>query len=61
MDWILTLWAAHKAYLMAQKTGTGYVAITQRGVPYIACFLGIGREAWRVSQRAIEEFELTRR
>lgn len=29
---------------------------TRHGVPALAVFVGVGRSAWRVSQRAIEEF-----
>ena len=47
---------AYRAYLGAQKHGTYYCALTTRhGVPKICVFVGVGREAWRVSQRAIEE------
>ena len=63
---ILVLWCAWRAYRQSQKQsrllgkgGSGYAAITSRGVPFIACFVATDREAWRVSQRAIEEFSLT--
>jgi hypothetical protein len=49
---------AWRAYWRAKETGrVTYSAITRRGVPYCCIFIGVGREAWRVSQRAIEEFE----
>lgn len=35
--------------------GTHYAAVIRRGVPEVAIFVGVGREAWRISQRAIEE------
>lgn len=35
--------------------GTYYAAVVRRGVPEVAVFVGVGREAWRISQRAIEE------
>ena len=56
MKWLLTMFAAHRAYKMACKNGSAYVGLTSRGVPYVACFIALDREAWRVSQRAIEEF-----
>jgi hypothetical protein len=53
------LWLAHHAYLQAQKHGgTWYCAVTSHGVPTICIFVGIGRDAWRISQHAIEEFKL---
>ena len=48
---------AYRAYRMAKRTGNvSYVSISRRGIPYMSCFVGVGREAWRISQRAIEEF-----
>lgn len=52
------LWLAWGAYRQArrQPNVTIYSAITRHGVPHVCIFVGVGREAWRVSQRAIEEF-----
>lgn len=47
-------WLAYKVYAKAKVTGTNYAALTHRGVPQIACFVGVGREAWRVTEFAIE-------
>jgi len=52
------LWLAYRAYTIAKKTGTAYSGIVVHGVPRLACFVGVGRESWRISQRAIEEFQL---
>lgn len=49
-----------KAYRGAKKSGSHYVAATSHGVPQIACFFALRRDAWRVSQRAVQEFELRR-
>ena len=38
--------------------GTYYGAVVRHGVPEVAIFVGVGREAWRISQRAIEEAEI---
>lgn len=56
---LLFLRTAIRAYRGALKgTGSHYAAITHAGVPQVAVFVGIGREAWRVSQRAIVEFDI---
>lgn len=36
----------------------GYYQASVHGVPKVAIFVGFGREAWRISQRAVEEFEV---
>lgn len=55
---VRVLWMVWKAYHLAKADGrNAYVAITYRGVPKVAVFLGVGREAWRISRRAVEEFE----
>lgn len=47
-------------YRRAKEKGLGYCALTNSsGVPEVVVFVGIGREAWRVTQRAIEEFGVT--
>ena len=60
MRLILTLWAAYRAYSIAAKQGSSYVALCSHGVPQIAVFIGLDRDAWKVSQRAIQEYELKR-
>ena len=50
------LWLAYRGYKTAKKHGSSYSAIANHGVPHICIFVGIGREAWRISQRALEEF-----
>ncbi len=60
IELVSAMWAAYRAYRIAQKSGSSYVAITSHGVPQIACFMAIGRDAWRVSQRAVEEYQLKR-
>lgn len=53
------LWVALRAFRMARKTGApGYSALTLHGVPVMAVFVGLDREAWRISQRAFEEFQI---
>lgn len=54
------LFIAIRAYRRAGEAGSAYAALTINGMPQVACFVATGREAWRVSQRAIEEFELKR-
>lgn len=50
--------AANRAYQLAtfaKDKGTAYVTVgPENGVPEIAIFVGIGREAWQITQRAIE-------
>lgn len=49
---------AWKAYWQAQKTGrTTYSALTWHGVPQACLIVGVGREAWKVTMRAINDFE----
>jgi hypothetical protein len=48
--------AAWRAYRLALKHGSAYVGIANHGIPEVTCFVAVGREAWRVSKRAIEEF-----
>jgi hypothetical protein len=54
------LWLCVRAYRLAESRGTGvaYVAQTHAGVPECTVFVGFGREAWRLSVRAVEEFRL---
>jgi hypothetical protein len=60
MNFLLTMWSAYKAYRYAREFGSGCVILTLYGVPQVACFLAIGREAWKVSQLATQEFELNK-
>lgn len=47
-----------KAIKQAELDGkTHYVGMSRRNVVGICGFVGVGREAWRISQRAIEEFQ----
>ena len=52
------LFLCFRAYRLAESRGTGlaYVAQTRQGVPECTVFVGFGRESWRVSVRAVEEF-----
>lgn len=55
---LYVLYAAYRAYRALDRqdySGTSYVGITLRGVPHTAVFLGVGREAWRISLKAMEE------
>ena len=61
MNLLKVLWIAYRAYRQAGEQGSGYCAITLHGIPQFACFIGTGREAWRISVRAFEEFELKER
>ena len=52
---------AIRAYRMAARNpggGTAYVGEARHGVHQLSVFVGTGREAWRISQRAIEEFRV---
>lgn len=52
------MFIAWRAYRRAKDTDrVAYSAITWRGVPNCCIFVGVGRNAWKVSQRAIAEFE----
>ena len=58
MELLETLWCAWKAYRLAKsRHGVSYVAITERGVPRLTMFVGLGREAWRISSLAVEGFK----
>jgi hypothetical protein len=63
MDLFRFLLLAVRAYKLAGELehGTQYAAITLRGVPKVAIFVGVGRNAWRISQRATEEFVVKER
>lgn len=52
------MWTAWKSYRGALRAGSYYAAVTNAGVPTVCVFCAVGRDAWRVSQRAFEEFEL---
>lgn len=54
--WIL----AYKAFKIAKthKTGgVGYAGYKYHGTPQLCVFVGTGREAWRISQYAIDHFQ----
>ncbi len=56
-DLYLFLFAALKAFHRARAGhGLAYAGVSRAGVMGVAVFVGLGREAWRVSQRAVEEF-----
>lgn len=58
MDTLLFLWLAWKTYKKArQGTNLAYIAATSHGVPRIAIFVGLDREAWRVTVHAIEDLK----
>jgi hypothetical protein len=59
-NWLKFLFSAMRAYRLAKRSGTAYVGVTRNGVPHICIFVGVGREAWRITQRAIEEHAETR-
>jgi hypothetical protein len=46
------------AYRMAKNHGSAYLGITRYGIPQMCIFVGRGREAWRISRKAVEEYEL---
>jgi hypothetical protein len=47
-----------RAYRRAGESGSTYSAVTSHGVPTMAVFVATGREAWRVSVRAAEEYRM---
>lgn len=50
------IWLAWQAYQGARRCkGLYYASLAKDGVPDIAIFVGLDREAWRISKRAIEE------
>jgi hypothetical protein len=54
---IQVLYSAYRAHKLAKLgIGSGYSALTVNGVPQVACYVAVGREAWRVTQIAIEGF-----
>lgn len=55
------IWLAWQAYKGARRCkNLYYVSLIRNGVPTMSIFVGLGREAWRISKRAIEEFELAK-
>lgn len=55
-DIISFFYMAWKAYRLANSNGTSYVGrMHPSGACNLAIFVGTGREAWRISVRAIEE------
>lgn len=57
MELIQFVWLCCRTYRAAKKHGIAYAALMYQGVPVVCCFVGIGRDAWRVSQTAIIEFK----
>lgn len=57
MRFLVFFFLAWKAYRNAGDCGSYYAAATREGVPQLAVFVATGREAWRVSIRAVEEFK----
>lgn len=54
------LWVAYTAYRRAGQKGITYTTVTGLGgVPQIVVIVATGREAWRVSQVAIDVFART--
>lgn len=52
------MFLAFTAFRRAEKVHKPqYFAIERHGVPDLCFFIATGREAWRISQRAIEEFQ----
>jgi len=57
----LFLFVALRAFHRARRpggSGVAYCGLLSHGVPRLAVFVGVGREAWRVSQRAVEQFKI---
>lgn len=49
---------AWRAYQQARRMGRPqYSALTTHGIPQVCIFVGVGREAWRISQWAIQEWK----
>jgi hypothetical protein len=52
------IWVCWRAWRMlkADPTGSGlaYVGLSYRGVPQLAIFVARDREAWRVTERALD-------
>lgn len=60
IDFVLfvrVVWRAWRKVQNNPKAQCSYVCVTRHGVPCLAVFVGVGREAWRVAQRAVEEFQ----
>ena len=54
-QWLWCSWLAYRLAVRGQKhQGIGYVCLSHHGIPNVAIFIGVGREAWRVSQIAVE-------
>ena len=52
------VWKSWTAYRKAkQSSRPQYFALTIHGVPQVCVMVATGREAWRITQRAIEEFK----
>lgn len=52
------LFLAWKAFSLASKSRKAvYIAATDHGVPFIALFVALEREAWRISVTALENLQ----
>ncbi len=51
--------AVWRAYWIAKKTGIHYVSVVSHGVPVVTCIVATGREAWRVSDFALNVYRKT--
>ena len=52
------LWLAWRTYRSMRSSGNPqYAAMCYRGVPQVCVFIGAGRQAWRISQLAVEGWE----
>ena len=47
-------WVAYRAYLKLGDHGASYSALMRMGVPHTTILLGKGRDAWRISQFAVD-------
>lgn len=55
---IVFVWLALRAYRKACKSGNPqYVALAKHGIQEMAMYVAVGREAWRISEIAVREFE----
>jgi hypothetical protein len=57
IDFVKFIRMCCRAYRLATENGAWYVARLRHGVPNCAVFVGRGREAWRISHKAIEDKE----
>lgn len=58
IEFLVFLQMAWRAYKLARENGTAYVGVEDKGVVQLAIFIGVGREAWRISERALQELDV---